>query len=101
MQRAANHQIFHRNDRQGTNLKLATNRQSGNNGDAYSSDYRTLDRFSHVAKGGLTLVLCLIGASLSPHTLHMAGWKAAVQGMLLWVFISIGSLLLIVYGHAG
>ena len=56
---------------------------------------------SHVAKGGLTLVLCLIGASLSPRALHSVGWKAAVQGMLLWVFISIASLLLILYGHAG
>jgi uncharacterized integral membrane protein (TIGR00698 family) len=56
---------------------------------------------SHVAKGGLTLVLCLIGASLSPRTLHTIGWKAAVQGILLWAFISIASLLLILYGHAG
>jgi uncharacterized integral membrane protein (TIGR00698 family) len=56
---------------------------------------------SHVAKGGLTLVLCLIGASLSPRTLHAVGWKTAVQGMLLWVFISVASLLLILYGHAG
>jgi putative Mn2+ efflux pump MntP len=54
---------------------------------------------SHVAKGGLTLVLCLIGASLSPRTLHTVGWKAAVQGMLLWIFISVASLLLILYGH--
>ena len=57
-------------------------------------------QIGHVAKGGLTLVLCLIGASLSPHTLRAVGWKAAVQGMLLWGFISVGSLLLIVYGHA-
>lgn len=56
---------------------------------------------SHIAKGGLTLVLCLIGASLSPRTLHSVGWKAAVQGMLLWGFISIGSLLLILYARAG
>jgi uncharacterized integral membrane protein (TIGR00698 family) len=56
---------------------------------------------SHVAKGGLTLVLCLIGASLSPRTLHSVGWKAAIQGMLLWVFISVASLLLILYCHAG
>ena len=56
---------------------------------------------SHVAKGGLTLVLCLIGASLSPRTLHTVGWKAAVQGILLWIFISVASLLLILYGHAG
>jgi len=58
-------------------------------------------QIGHIAKGGLTLVLCLIGASLSPHTLRAVGWKAAVQGMLLWIFISIASLLLIVYGHAG
>jgi len=58
-------------------------------------------QISHVAKGGLTLVLCLIGASLSPRTLHSVGWKAAVQGMLLWGFISIASLLIILYGHAG
>ena len=56
---------------------------------------------SHIAKGGLTLVLCLIGASLSPRTMHSVGWKAAVQGMLLWGFISIGSLLLILYARAG
>jgi len=54
-------------------------------------------QISHVAKGGLTLVLCLIGASLSPRTLHSVGWKAAVQGMLLWGFISILSLLIILY----
>lgn len=56
---------------------------------------------SHVAKGGLTLSLCLIGASLSPRTLHLVGWKAAVQGILLWVFISVASLLLILYGRVG
>ena len=58
-------------------------------------------QITHVAKGGLTLVLCLIGASLSPKTLHTVGWKAAVQGMLLWAFISAASLLLIVYAHVG
>ena len=55
---------------------------------------------SFAAKGGLTLVLCLIGASLSPRTLHTVGWRAAVLGILLWGFISIGSLLLILYAHA-
>jgi uncharacterized integral membrane protein (TIGR00698 family) len=56
---------------------------------------------SHVARGGLTVVLCLIGASLSPRTLHSVGWKAAVQGMLLWFCISVASLLMILYGLAG
>jgi len=56
-----------------------------------------------VAKRRATLagIISVIGASLSPRTLHNVGWKAAVQGMLLWVFISVVSLLLILYGHAG
>lgn len=58
-------------------------------------------QIGHVAKGGLTLVLFLIGASLSLKTLRSVGWKAVAQGTLLWGFISIASLLLIVYGHAG
>ena len=45
-------------------------------------------QLARVARGGLTLVLCLIGASPSPHTMHAVGWKAAAQGMLLWVFIA-------------
>ena len=44
---------------------------------------------------GLTLVLCLIGTSLSLKTLRADGWKAAVQGILLWGFISATSLLFI------
>jgi len=58
-------------------------------------------QIGHVAKVGLTLVLFLIGASLSLGTLRVVGWKAAVQGMLLWGFISVGSLLMIVFGHVG
>jgi len=58
-------------------------------------------QISYVARGGLTLVLCLMGTSLSPRTLHVVGWKAAVQGALLWAFISVASLLLIVFAHAG
>lgn len=52
---------------------------------------------SQIARGGLTLVLCLIGASLSPRTLHRAGWKAAVLGILLWIFISAVSLAAILF----
>jgi uncharacterized membrane protein YadS len=58
-------------------------------------------QIGHVAKGGLTLVLCLIGAGLSPRLLRAVGWKAGFQGVLLWGFISIGSLLVIIYAHAG
>ncbi len=44
---------------------------------------------------GLTLSLFLIGAGLSRQTLRAVGWKPMVQGILLWVFISGSSLLLI------
>jgi uncharacterized integral membrane protein (TIGR00698 family) len=45
---------------------------------------------------GLTLTLFLIGAGLSRQTLRAVGWKPMAQGVLLWLFISISSLLLIV-----
>jgi uncharacterized integral membrane protein (TIGR00698 family) len=54
-----------------------------------------------VARGGLTLVLCLIGASLSTRALRAVGWQAALQGLLLWGFISIASLSAILWGHIG
>ncbi|MGE5610455.1 MAG: YeiH family protein [Bacillota bacterium] len=52
---------------------------------------------SHVATLGLILVLFLIGANLSRHTLKAVGWRAAVQGLALWAFISISSLLVILH----
>ncbi len=58
-------------------------------------------RVSLVARGGLTLVLCLIGASLTRRTLRAVSWKAALQGVLLWGFISIASLSAILFGHIG
>jgi uncharacterized integral membrane protein (TIGR00698 family) len=54
-----------------------------------------------VARGGLTLVLCLIGASLSARTLRAVGWKSAVQGIVLWAFISVASLIVILFTHVG
>ncbi|HTY88044.1 MAG TPA: putative sulfate exporter family transporter [Candidatus Acidoferrum sp.] len=51
------------------------------------------------SKWGLTVVLCLIGAGLSPAALRQVGWRAAAQGVLLWIFISVTSLLVIL--HAG
>jgi len=50
-----------------------------------------------VTKWGLTLVLGLIGASLSPAAMRQVGWRAAVQGILLWTFISATSLLVILH----
>ena len=51
---------------------------------------------AHIAIAGLTLALFLIGSGLSPSTLKAVGWKAMVQGLVLWVFISGASLLVIV-----
>lgn len=50
---------------------------------------------SHIATLGLILVLFLLGANLSRHTLKSVGWRAAVQGLALWAFISVTSLLVI------
>jgi uncharacterized integral membrane protein (TIGR00698 family) len=58
-------------------------------------------RIAVVARAGMTLVLCLIGASLSPRTLRMVGWKAAAQGAALWLFISLISLGMILWGNFG
>ncbi len=47
---------------------------------------------SHTATVGLTLTLFLIGAGLSAQTLRQVGWRPLLQGVLLWVFISVASL---------
>ena len=48
-----------------------------------------------VARTGLTLTLFLIGAGLSAKTLRAVGWRPLLQGVLLWLFISIVSLMVI------
>jgi uncharacterized integral membrane protein (TIGR00698 family) len=50
------------------------------------------DSFVMLAKKGLTVTLFLIGASLSRETLKAVGVKPLVQGVLLWILISILSL---------
>ena len=45
-----------------------------------------------LAKAGLTITLFLIGASLSRETLAKVGIKPLVQGVLLWILISLISL---------
>jgi uncharacterized integral membrane protein (TIGR00698 family) len=52
---------------------------------------------STISKAGLTLTLFLIGASLSRSTLAAVGWRALVQGAMLWLVISAGTLALIVW----
>jgi uncharacterized integral membrane protein (TIGR00698 family) len=50
------------------------------------------DSFVNLAKAGLTVTLFLIGASLSRETLKKVGVKPLLQGVLLWIVISIVSL---------
>jgi len=50
------------------------------------------DSFVMLAKTGLTVTLFLIGASLSRETLKKVGIKPLLQGVLLWILISIVSL---------
>jgi len=45
-----------------------------------------------LAKAGLTITLFFIGASLSRETLQKVGIKPLVQGVLLWILISLASL---------
>lgn len=51
---------------------------------------------SHAATVGLTLTLFLIGGGLSARTLRSVGWRPMLQGVLLWVFISVASLGIII-----
>ncbi|MEI6351398.1 MAG: putative sulfate exporter family transporter [Verrucomicrobiota bacterium] len=44
------------------------------------------------AKAGMSIALCLIGASISPAVLRKLGWKVALQAILLWCFISVAAL---------
>lgn len=50
-----------------------------------------------IAKTGLTVTLFLIGAGLNFNVLKSVGVKPLLQGVLLWAFIAIGSLLSILY----
>ena len=47
------------------------------------------------ARSGFALTLLLIGAGLSRKTVATVGWRAMVQGVALWVFISTTSLLVV------
>lgn len=61
----------------------------------YTSDFvpQTLfDLFVYVAKTGLTVTLFLIGSSLSRTTIKKVGVKPLLQGVLLWIIISLVSL---------
>jgi len=51
-----------------------------------------------VAKIGLTATLFLIGSGISLATIKQVGYRALLQGILLWLLVSIGSLWLIRVG---
>ena len=52
---------------------------------------------SGVARKGLIITMFFIGASLSSDVLKAVGLKPLIQGILLWIVISISSLLYILY----
>jgi uncharacterized integral membrane protein (TIGR00698 family) len=52
---------------------------------------------SVISTEGLKLTLFLIGMGLSMKTLRAVGWRALVQGVAVWAFISVASLLVIMH----
>ncbi|OQP44651.1 hypothetical protein A4H97_09810 [Niastella yeongjuensis] len=52
----------------------------------------------HISKGALTVTLFLIGCGLSGKTVMSVGWKPVLQGLLLWLIVSVGTLVAIIYG---
>ncbi len=50
------------------------------------------DSIVNLAKAGLTVTLFLIGASLSRETLKKVGIKPLLQGVILWIVISVAAL---------
>ncbi len=61
----------------------------------YAPDFilpSVFDSLVNLAKAGMTLTLFLIGASLSRETLKKFGYWALLEGVILWVVISVVSL---------
>jgi len=54
-------------------------------------------QLSEIARRGMILVLFLIGTSLSLRALRAVGWRTVVTGLTLWLFVSIASLLAILF----
>jgi len=57
--------------------------------------YPVLKQFGVI---GLTVTLYLIGTGLSMKTLREVGVRPLLQGVLLWLFVAVGSLSLILGG---
>jgi len=62
---------------------------------------RATHLLSQSGKLGLTATLFLIGTSISRRALREVGWRPLLQGVLLWLFVGAGSLLLIRTGIIG
>ena len=56
---------------------------------------------SELGKLGLTATLFLIGTGISRPALREVGWRPLLQGVLLWLFVGVGSLALIRTGLIG
>ena len=56
---------------------------------------------SQLGKLGLTATLFLIGTGISRQALREVGWRPLLQGVLLWLFVGVGSLALIRAGLIG
>ena len=56
---------------------------------------------SQLGKLGLTATLFLIGTGISRQALREVGWRPLLQGILLWLFVGVGSLALIRAGLIG
>jgi len=50
-----------------------------------------------ISKGALTVTLFLIGCGLSGKTVMQVGWKPVLQGLMLWLIVSVATLVAIIY----
>jgi uncharacterized integral membrane protein (TIGR00698 family) len=53
------------------------------------------DELSRLGRTGMTVTLFLIGTGITRRTIREVGWRPLAQGLLLWIAIATGSLLLI------
>jgi uncharacterized membrane protein YadS len=55
------------------------------------------DALVNLAKGGMTVTLFFIGASLSLESVLTTRWRPLFQGLILWVVVSVVSLAAVVW----
>lgn len=59
-------------------------------------EYRgAFGELTRLGRAGLTVTLFLIGTGITRRTLHEVGWRPFAQGVLLWLVVATGSLMLI------